>query len=434
MSNVRNQKKPQKYRSGRANAVSSKETKESFSWKNLDWSYVSIALGLLLVCSVIAAFTGLWPWKDNGYNSYALQADAWLHGRLDLGQNYEWLELAIYKDKFFVSFPPFPSYVLLPFAVFMGTHTPDHIIAWVVMLIGAVYAVKLYKALGGEKEQVEFYVLFLYLATGMLFVTINGYVWFIAQNMCFTLSLMSLYYAVKGKGGFSLAFWACAVGCRPMVVLYFPLLVYLLWSQWKQQNPEGTILQMVRRKWYWAIATAIIALSYMILNYCRFGSIVEFGHNYLPEFTRTSTGQFHLSYLKENLQHLIRLPLKGENGGPLQFQTSDGMAFWLAIPLFITILVAWGYALVKRKEKNLLILIMLPVLAILHVLFICCHRTLGGWQFGDRYLLDLLPYLFYGLLLWKPKEEWFVRWNRPLFYGGMALHMIGIVLTYNHWI
>lgn len=402
--------------------------------KNFDWNYVTISLAILFVCGIVVSFTGLWPWKDNPYNSYTLQACSWLQGRLDLGQNYEWLELAIYQNKYFVSFPPFPSYVMLPFAIFMGEHTPDHFIAWVVMIIGAVYAVKLYKALGGEKEHVEFYVLFLYLASGLLFVTINGYVWFIAQNMCFTLSLMSLYYAVRGRGGFSLAFWACAVGCRPMVVLYFPLLVYILWKNWKKQNASGTIWKMVAEKWNWSIATGIIALSYMILNYCRFGSIVEFGHNYLPEFTRTKTGQFHLSYLSENLGHLIRLPQKGEAGAAVIYYTTDGMAFWLMIPLFVTIIAAWIYALVKQKPRDWFVLIGIPVLAVLHIIFICCHRTLGGWQFGDRYLLDLLPYLFYGLLIWKPRQEWFVKWNRPLFFMGMAVHFIGMAATYNYWI
>ena len=37
----------------------------------------------------------------------------------------------------------------------------------------------------------------------------NAFVWFIAQNMAFTLSLV-IIYALKNKIGLSLAFWACA--------------------------------------------------------------------------------------------------------------------------------------------------------------------------------------------------------------------------------
>jgi len=402
--------------------------------KKIDWTYVVVPFSVLVVISVIAAFTGMWPWKDNGYNSYTLQACAWLEGRLDLGQDYPWLELAIYGGKYYVSFPPFPSYVMLPFVLIFGNKTPDHYIALAVSVIGAFYAVKLYKNIQKTTKYAEFYVFFIYLASGLLFVSVNGYVWFIAQSMCFTLSLMSLYYAMEGKGGCSLGFWACAVGCRPMVVIYFPLLVYLLRKKWKQENVGGTWKQMLCQKWNWCIAVTLIALSYMVLNYARFGSITEFGHNYLPEFTRTSTGQFHLSYLLPNLKNLLRLPTMNDETGVLQFFTDNGMVFWLITPFFITVLVAWGYGICKRRKECLPILIMLPMLVVLHVLFICSHRTLGGWHFGNRYLMDCLPYLFAGFLMWKPKSENFDRCNLPLFMLGFALNLVGTVATYNQWI
>lgn len=402
--------------------------------KKVDPAYVIVPLTVLVVMWVIAAFTGQWPWNNNGYNSYTLQACSWLEGRLDLGQDYPWLELAIYDGKYFVSFPPFPSYVMLPFAIIFGVNTPDHFIAMAVTVLGAIYAVKLYRAVAGTSKHLEFFVLFLYLASGLLFVSMNGYVWFIAQSMSFTFSLMALTYAVKGKGGLSLAFWACAVGCRPMIVVYFPLIVYILWKKWKAENPKGSVLQMIKEKWTWCIATGIIALSYMILNFVRFGNITEFGHNYLPEFTRTTTGQFNLCYLKENVKHLFRLPQMGEEGGGLSFYTSDGMAFWLITPLFISMLIAWIYGWMKKRKEYQPLLVLLPILVLLHVFIICCHKTLGGWHFGNRYLLDTLPYLFLGLLLWRPKGDSFVRWNIPLFFLGLAVNLVGTVATYNNWI
>lgn len=403
-----------------------------------------ILLTLLSIFFVIAAFTGMWPWKDNDYNSYALQAHSWLQGRLDLGQDYPWLELAIYEGKYFVSFPPFPSYVLLPFSLFIGTATPDHFIALAMTLVGATYALKLYREVMGSKKNAEYFVLMLYLASGYLFVGMNGYVWFIAQSMSFTLALMSLYYAVKGKGGWSLAFWACAVGCRPMLALYGVLLVYILWKGWKKEYLDrslwkkdylrGSIWEMIKSKWYWGIGVGTIVLSYMILNYARFGSIVEFGHNYLPEFTRTKTGQFNFVYLLGNLKNYLRLPEISEDHGPLHFFTADGMAFWLIGPIFVTILIAWIYAMWKKRKGNLTVLILIPILVILHILIICCHRTLGGWQWGNRYLVDTMPFLFYGMLRWKPKGESFIKWNLPIFFFGFSINIVGTIATYNYWI
>ena len=39
---------------------------------------------------VLMMFTGQWPWRANDYNTYALQADAWLHGRLMVSSQRAW--------------------------------------------------------------------------------------------------------------------------------------------------------------------------------------------------------------------------------------------------------------------------------------------------------------------------------------------------------
>lgn len=402
--------------------------------KKIEASYVIVPLTIVAVMFVIAAFTGMWPWKDNGYNSYTLQACAWLKGRLDLGMNYEWLELAVYNGNYYVSFPPFPSFVMLPFAAIFGTDTPDHWIALAVTLMGAVYAVKLTRTVTREQRDATFFVYFLYLASGLMYVGINGYVWFIAQNMCFTLSLMALYYAVQKKGGIALACWACAVGCRPMVAFFLPVLLVILWRAVKKTETNVTFAKVLKTQWKWAIAPALIAAVYMVLNYMRFGSPLEFGHNYLPEFTRTKTGQFNLAYLWGNLKNLFRLPQATDGSGPLRFFVYDGMAFWLLTPLFITVFAALVYHLVRAGKKDIVLSILIPVLFVVHVLFVCCHRTMGGFHFGNRYLLDALPYLFYGLLVWKPQGHWFAKWNQPLFYLGLTINVVGTVANYNAWI
>ena len=153
-------------------------------------------LTVLLAMLSISAFTGFWPWSDNPYSSYILQAQSWLSGRLDLGQDYPWLELAIRDGKYYVSFPPFPSYVLLPFVAVLGENAPDTLIAWTVTLIGVATAVRLFRLLGASVRSSVFWSLFLYLGSGYLFIGQTSWVWFIAQTMAFTLSLLSLTCAL----------------------------------------------------------------------------------------------------------------------------------------------------------------------------------------------------------------------------------------------
>src|SRR5437667_5906210 len=56
--------------------------------------------------------------EHTAYNHFALLAESWLHGRLDIGgapppyaQNNDF---AAYGRKWFIAFPPFPAVLLLP--------------------------------------------------------------------------------------------------------------------------------------------------------------------------------------------------------------------------------------------------------------------------------------------------------------------------------
>ena len=225
--------------------------------KGFDYYFLAIPLCIAIFLWIIGAFTGMWPGDSNSYNSFALQADSWLNGRLDLGMDYEWLELAIFDGKYFVSFPPFPSYILLPFAVFCGANTPDNIINPIATVIGAIYAYKLcLKVLGNEKNSLAFlFTMILYLGSNTMFFIANGWVWFMAQNFSFTLTIMAVYYAYKACPGWSLFFWACAVGCRPFQILYFPVLLILMISTWKKNEHDFkkciTILKPSQKKKTW---------------------------------------------------------------------------------------------------------------------------------------------------------------------------------------
>lgn len=393
----------------------------------LEWRYVICPLAFLIVLWVAASFTGHWATEENPYRSYALQACAWLNGRLDLGKDYPWLELAIYEGKYYVSFPPFPSLVLLPFAAVLGTNTPDHWISLGFSIIGIIYAIRLYRAITGTYEMAEQYVLFLFLGNGYLFIALQGgWVWYMAQTMCFTFSLMSLFYAANKHIGRALAFLACAFGCRPMVVAYIPLILML--------GTEKASVKTWIRKGYRLIPACMIIGFYLMLNAARFDNPFEFGHTHLPEFVRSTEGQFSLNYATKNFNQLFRLPQTGGEHGMLIYDTYDCMAVWLINPIIVSFMVTWLYALTRKRKACGLNLIIVPATICVHLMIVCCHKTMGGYQFGNRYIVDMLPYVFYGLITYKQgvgKAEWL---NNPLFALGFSINLIGTVSTYNHWI
>ena len=360
---------------------------------------------------------------SNPYNSYMLQAQSWLSGRLDLGRDYPHLELAIFEGKYFVSFPPFPSYMMLPFAV-IGFERADMLLTLIFSLLSGIYAVKISDMFSKSAAQSLFWGLFITIGSNWLTNACVPWVWFIAQNMAFALSMMSIYYAIKGKAGLSLTCWACAVGCRPFQIIYIFVILYLLIGEYKKQGLS--LVGILKSKWYCAIAPFIIALSYMILNYARFGSVFEFGHNYLPEFMRVSTGQFNIAYLRENILSLFRFPLTHDNG-KLAFIQHNGFCIFVASPVFVSYIIYFVRSLIKGdSDKKLNILIF--ILILIHLFAITMHKTMGGAHYGNRYTNDILPFLFLSLVNMDSKN--IRKLDFWLFIIGFALNVCWVIMYF----
>lgn len=397
--------------------------------KNTDTDYINILLLCLCVTAVFFVawtFTGQWPWKSQPYNSYILQAQSWLEGRLDLGRDYSYLELAIFNNKYYVSFPPFPSYVMLPF-VLLGWNSCDGMIAFAMSLLGATYAFKILRHFDIDSKASLFFALFLTIGSNWLMTAQNAWVWFIAQNMAFTLSLMAIYYALKNKIGLSLAFWACAVGCRPFQILYLPILLYLIYNAHKSINPEDKIIDIIKKRFTALIPMVVIALSYMILNFARFGNVTEFGHNYLPEFTNSELGQFNLSYITENIGSIFRLP-SVNSSGIWEYPQFNGMCIFLISPIVISYIVYTVKEFVLKKNSDKKMIFIIIAVIILETLCIISHKTMGGSHFGNRYMNDILPAIMLGIAILKPSSEnKYFNFNYILFLMGLALNIVGTV-------
>ena len=374
--------------------------------KNQYSDFIMIILSCLAAYIVIWSFAGGWPQSVNPYNSYILQAKAWLSGRLDLGRNYEHLELAIYNGKYYVSFPPLPSVILLPFAAF---NIPDNWAAVFVSIAACIYAYRLCISFG-EENNAAFLALFLCIASNVLVISINSWVWFIAQNLSFLFTLMGFYYAKIKKGTASLAFLALAVLCRPFQIVYFPFLTLIL-SEGKKE----------KYAWHWFIIPIILAIACMIFNYIRFGNPLEFGHNYLPEFTSAENGQFDISYIPENAKSLIRLP-KLMADGRLDFPKFNGMSIFLCSPIVLFCII---FSLLKINRVQTVT----GLLSVsLHILLLLSHKTMGGWHFGNRYLIDIFPCLFYMMLFSFPKSsQGSKKLMLPFFILGLCLNVAGII-------
>lgn len=384
---------------------------------------VLISASVLAAYFTMSMFTGIGIMDTNPVNQYALQSESWLNGRLDLGQDYEYLELAVYQGKYFVSFPPFPSMVLIPFVVVFGKDTPDNFLTLLAGIFAAIYAFKISRYFKKSIDASIFWSLFITIGGNLLFILSTGGVWFMAQAFCFALTMTAIYYALTDiwwHGYLSLALWAFAVGCRPFTIIFIPILLYLLYKKHKKLD------------WKWLIAPILIGIIYATLNIMRFGNPLEFGLNYLPEFTRSHSAVFSLAYVKSNLHNLFRLPEIAVNGR-LLFPQFNGMAFWLASPIFVSSMIYLISSMIRHKAKDSLFPLGIFVLVSFNIFLLLLHKTMGGWHFGNRYTVDVLPFIFLIIMITGQKRSYHVI-DYPLFILGLGLNIAGTIAIYNNWL
>lgn len=359
----------------------------------------------------------------NCWDSYSLQAMSWLSGRLDMGKNYEWLELAVYNGKYYLSFPPLPSVVMLPFVLLFGEKTPSNLVSALYGIFTAMIAYKILKKAGMKRGGAVFFAIAYVWGSNMLWLSTSGGVWFLAQGLNMLLLTACVYFAQQKMRVAAYAMAALAVGCRPFsVCMFLPLMAYFYMAD-KDRPMADRIRGQIRS----LIIPAFIALCYMLYNYVRFGNVLEFGHNYLPEFTESEKGQFSLSYILPNLYNLLLRPVTLRADLTLEYPLFDGFMFYIANPMFLIWFAAVVKDVLQKKLDAVRLCIVIAILA--ELLLLCAHKTLGGWQFGARYTVDMLPMALMYLLLKKDEPggiSAFIMAAGMMFnlYGALAMTML----------
>ncbi|WP_102049311.1 hypothetical protein [Pygmaiobacter massiliensis] len=373
----------------------------------------------LLCYHTLAGGTLLAP---NIYDSYSLQAQSWLTGRMDLetGAHYSWLELAIFDGRYYVSFPPLPSVVCLPFVALVGAASvPANLLCAIYLVCAAAGVYRAFCITGHSAEISTFWATALVFAGNGLELARMGGVWNQAQLLNLALCCWGVAAFFANRRSSSLFCFALAVGCRPFSALFLILTFLLFYRQDRLAGKSHyTFLQSL---WPGLLGTALIAAVLMWYNFARFGSPFEFGHNFLPEFVQSTHGQFNLVYLWQNLCNIFR-PVTLNSGLALQFPRFDGFLFLLANPVFIIFFIH----LARPAPKPLHLLRWAAVAGFtLNLLALCVHKTFGGWQFGARYTVDLLPYAL--LFLAREPQRPVRWWEKDLCTFGLLFNAFGSI-------
>jgi len=337
------------------------------------------------------------------YNHFALLAEAWLEGRLDLGgpppayagRN----DFALYEDRWFVVFPPFPALVLLPWVWLAGgdaTRVADG--AWFLLLAGLAPALvflaleklaRMEYAFGDQRARVLASLVFAF-GTVYFFCAVQGTVWYAAHVVGTALAAAYLLFALDAERPLA-AGVALGLGLLTRTPLCFaaPLFVLEAWRVCRSDRGELDRRLLARKLARFGLPIMVALGVTLALNWARFDDVSEFGYRYLTVRWHERIerwGLFHYHYLARNLGVVLTsLPWMAPGQSPPFQINAHGLALWVTTPCYLWLL--W-----PRRRPALFWSLLVSALAVaVPTLF---YQNTGWVQFGYRFSCDYAVLLF----------------------------------------
>jgi hypothetical protein len=395
---------------------------------------------------------------------FVYQADAWLHGKLSVipkASDSDWskLETVELKNKpgefvtgrrmitrpffhplrgdeipnaevggtrevtWYMSFPPFPTVIMLPSAIISGRDgndvVPTVLLAALILPLSLLVLRRLADAKLSQRSLADDLWLVATLAFGtvMFFAAVQGSVWYTAHVVGVVLALVYAWASIEAKRPIiaGLALGAAALTRTPMAFM-FPLFMFEAWRM-----AGGGRRAFVRSLVPFVIPVAAFAIAGMAYNLVRFHSPTEFGHTYLDvrqqlQIERWGLASYH--YLSRNLTVAFTLLPELPGRSPWIQVSGHGLAMWITTPVLL-------FALWPREKPALHRALWVTVACVaIPSLF---YQNSGWVQFGYRFSLDYMVFLIMLLAIGARRLGWFAR---GLIIVGILINLFG-AYTFN---
>ena len=420
-----------------------------------------LVLALLVYGSttaVFAAFAGAQRLTEHTpFNHYALLADAWLHGRQDLANGpppYAMNnDFAQFHGKTYVSFPPLPALLMLPFVKLAGSAEDFCDGQFAVELAGIAPAALLLvleklrrtgRSARTERENLALSLLFAF-GTVYFFTAVEGTVWFVAMVVAAAVAALYLLWALDAERPLLAgAMLGCAYMSRPEILGMAPLfaLEALRVSSRSgfpvRASADGSLTRALSEIELPALARrcAIFAAPILVafgiatwMNWTRYdrATPIWFDHEFLTVAWHARIVKWGLlgyHYLAKNLGiALSSLPWLPPRGGSLPhsapFQINEhGLALWFTTPLYFWVLWPKPFQGADAPDRKWLYAIV-TLCALVPAGFDLLYQNSGWRQFGYRFSNDYSVALFVLIAigarpmrtLFAAAAIWSVAWN-----------------------
>lgn len=243
------------------------------------------------------------------------------------------------------------------------------------------------------------------LGSNVLWCSILGEVWFTALVVGMTFTLLYAMASIDTRHPFLAGlFLACALATRTPLAFSVVFFAYFLFF------PDGRLRrtgwgELFAKGALFSLPILAVGGALMAFNYARFENVGEFGHTYLAHgqlYRIQRYGLFNYHFLSKNLLAAFTLLPRFQPYPPYVLLSKHGMSLFLSTPVFL-----WFLAFrsgVRRIDRKWFWALWLTVAAVaIPGMF---YQNTGWAQYGFRFSLDYTPYLIMLLAVNRRRIGW----------------------------
>lgn len=378
-----------------------------------------------LLCIVLFLLSIIFPvLRDTGWkNLYVYQADAFLHGRLDIDKPLP--DAALHNGKYYVPFPPMPAVLITPvLAIFGGVNTT--LISVLLTILNVYLLWNILTAFKLDPRTTGYILIAFFLGTGYWSLVRGSVgVWHFAQIVAVTFILLSIRETLgRHRGWLAGILLGCAFLCRQLSIYSSIFIVGLLLMNTAQSTRNTKLKTLLG----FGFSMCLMLAVYLLFNTARFGTPFDTGYTYLlgTEFGASRLakyGLFNPAYIPFNFIYMFLQ-------GPHFIFNSPTSTIPSGIDLFGTSLTfASPFVFASLWAKGNRVLIYSAWAAVLCSIIHMLLYFNNGWAQVNtqRFTLDFLPII---MILIALSVKYI---NRKILYAGIvyavALNLITFHLT-----
>ena len=320
------------------------------------------------------------------YDNYVLLADAMLHGRLWIDPLWPgpMIDAVLFDGHRYVVNDPVPALLLLPLVAFVGARANETLLACLLcgVAVGAAWA--LLERLGATMGVRVWLVAFVLAGTDLLWCSMLGDVWFVAQTSAVAFTLLALCELGGRRRGWLVALWiALALGSRFTLVMALPVMLWWTYDGFlsRERRPRE------------ALAFGLTLVPFFVLwvayNVARWHVPWDAGHTIFyhqdPYMGTPSGSPFSLANVPMELYSFFVVPPIAHGEFPYLQPLGYGTALWFTSPALL-------FAFFAREPRRLVASLWLATLLVAGPSLL--YYANGGSQYGMRHALDFVPFLF----------------------------------------